>query len=531
MAAKRVRRPTRRNKNGQEQSNIPELKSVKKKKKEKQTQSGDGNQYVTASEVNAIVTPLVKRIETLTDTIRAREESLKGSPKSKSELIAINKRQHDDAKAVHERNRSNRVIPLVGGSEKYDEGYLFKRIVPGMPRKDAEKEIQKVLSSPTDSEVIKEWQRRMDRMKVLCVLLTKPGPGQKTVTPRDTYAWAEHEAFLEKTGISKVLTTGSIATDFVPEGWSMELLSYYYEKLELGAAFDTFPMPHNPFIYPIIGRPTAKRRTVPTSSARGGANEKEATDPANGQITFNAEKITARIDLHDDLVEDAVEMLLDDLMQRHIPDAMVQGVEDALINGDTQTTHMDTGSNDASDTAKCWDGLRRLALEREATVDIEASSGVFDFSDFSRVLEKGGHYLRNPKECGWIVPTTLYYRIQTFDELETIDKYEMATNTHGVIGYILGRPVYTSGEYPENLDATGIVSGTANNNVHTGFTAFNKMLFRLGERRIETVAWMYDQLTEFYYLSADCRKDFQPMENRRAGFTPCASAVNITTAS
>ena len=310
----------------------------------------------------------------------------------------------------------------------------------------------------------------------------------------------------------------------------MELLGYYYAMLQLGSAFSTFPMPHNPFTYPIIGRPRAYRRTTPTSSARGASNEKKASDPRTNRITFDAEKIITRTDLHDDLVEDSVDMLLDDLMRVHIPEAMVQGVENGIVNGDTTATHQDSGL-DSDDTAYCWDGLRKIALERAATVDIEVSSGLFDYSDFSRVLERGGHYLSNPKETAWVLPTTLSYRVTNFDQVETMDKINMPTNMYGVVNIILGRPVFVSNEYPENLDSTGVISGTDADDVKSGFSAFNHMLFKMGERRVESVMWMYDQLTDFYYLSADCRKDFQAMEDRRDGFTPVASAVNVSTVS
>ena len=40
---------------------------------------------------------------------------------------------------------------------------------------------------------------------------------------------------------------------------------------------------------------------------------------------------------------------------------------------------------------------------------------------------------------------------------------------------ILGRPVYVSAEYPENLDSNGVVSDTDANNTKTGFTHVNRV--------------------------------------------------------
>ena len=271
----------------------------------------------------------------------------------------------------------------------------------GMSSLQAQSVVENVLSSDTNSEVIKEWQILTDKMKIRCALLTPRG--SNPISAKQTAAWAEYEEFLQKSGIEKVLNLGNIATDFVPQGWSMELLSYYYAALQIGSVFETFPMPHSPYTYPIIGEVDVFYRVDPSASARGtAANELTADDPEDGQTTFTARKITARLDLSDDLVEDSVNMLLDSIMQIHIPNAMKRGVENAIINGDRAATHQDHGVT-AGDVSKAWQGLRRDALERSATFDIEASSGTFDFGDFSRLLEEGGHYFDRPEDCGWVI--------------------------------------------------------------------------------------------------------------------------------
>ena len=118
-----------------------------------------------------------------------------------------------------------------------------------------------------------------------------------------------------------------------------------------------------------------------------------------------------------------------------------------------------------------------------------------------------------------------------FSQLETWDKNPLPTNINGVIGWILGRPVVVSGEYPQDLDATGYNSATDADNTKTGFLHFNKMQFMVGNRRQETVSQLHDELTGHYYIIARMRRDFQTMENRREDYTPVLVAHNIRTAS
>ena len=512
----RVRKPTKRNKDKKTGDPIiPELKSVYKSKKKKKTSTHDVGNLITKE-----MTPMFKEIRNLVDSLQERQEAIKGSEKSESDLVEINQKHISTVNSQQAKQK----VPVFAEAKSQD--YLVKGIRQGMSAIESQAVVEDVLSSPTDSDVIKEWQTRMDKMKIRCAILTPRG--HNMISPRATKAWSEHEDFLTRTGIDKVLRLGNVATDFVPHGWSMELLAYYYAALQVGSIFDTFPMPYSPFTYPIIGEPEVYYRPEPTASNRGNDNnEIVADDPDTGQITFTARKITARIDLYDDLVEDAVDMMLDDLMRVHIPMAMKRGVESALINGDRRGTHQDNNVTATNDVRKAWQGVRRDALERSATFNVGANNGTFDFGDFSRLLEEGSYYFDRPEDCCWLLPTVLSHRIKRFDELETLDKYTMPTNYHGHVGYILGMPVFTSAEYPMNLDETGVVSDTDADNVHTGFSAINHRLYRVGERRIESVGWHYDPLTQYYYLVSDCRKDFQPKENRRDGFTPTLSAINI----
>jgi hypothetical protein len=467
---------------------------------------------------------LVKEVETITESIGQLVQALGGSEKTPAQSEEITERQLADATKINERNaRKSRVIPIFGADAGGGEDLLFKGVHEGMTKKEAKSVINQVIASKPDSDLVREFQKRSDRIKMRCDILGK--------RPEELQMWDEHEAWLEKTGIDKVLNISGAATDFIPEGWSMETRLYYYQALKLGSAFEEFPMTASPENFPLIGRPTAHHHSRAASNRGVAANEYVASDPTEGVTTFTARTLSVRVDLEEEYVEDSADTL-DTVLEQALPHAMARGVESALVNGSRQATHQDNNFQVAtSPVEKAWDGLRRVALERAATLDIEASSGAFGFDDFSRLIELGGHYLIHPDDCCWVLSNAVYTKSMRFSQLETWDKNPMPTNINGVIGMILGRPVVVSGEYPLTLHTDGTNDSTATNNVKTGFSLFNKMQFMIGNRRAERTEQFRDPLTGFYYLVTTARKDFQTMENRRGGYTPCVSAINITTAS
>ena len=81
--------------------------------------------------------------------------------------------------------------------------------------------------------------------------------------------------------------------------------------------------------------------------------------------------------------EDALMEYLPTLTEEVIPMALAQGLESTLINGDTRTTHQDDGHTTA-DVRDLFDGIRRIALERAATIN----AGTYNFGVFSKVARK-----------------------------------------------------------------------------------------------------------------------------------------------
>ena len=464
---------------------------------------------------------LTTEIKTVGESIAALVSSFKGSEKTPAEKKEMAERQLADATEIEEKQRRSRAIPIFGdNTAKVGEDFLIKGVTPDIPRKEAQANFIKALKSPTDDANLAEFQVRCDRVKMKCELLGKK--------PYELEEYQEWQDFLEKTGydeIVKVITTSS-TTDYIPEGWSNQIEKYYYLELKVAALFNEFDMPTRQFTWDLLGRPEAKYRAEQTASLRGtAANEVVATDPVQGVVQFTAKKLTVRVDVTDEFVEDSIDMYYDTLSQETIPEAMAEGVENGMLNGDSDGTHQDSGTT-ATDTASAWNGLRKRAIERTATVDVTANSGSFNYGRLTEVIAQGGKYLLNPGDTAWICSIDAYTEILNFDEVKTVDNFgDMATNVQGAVMMLMGRPLIVSEHIPKVHD-DGTVDATAANNVHDTLLLVNKKQFRCGRRpRAEMTEVAYDPQTQFYYFIATIRKDFQAMEPIGAGYTPVAQTL------
>lgn len=469
----------------------------------------DPNDRITQKQFEVFV----GRIDTIEKTMAQLEETLKNAETPEERKAAIEK-QLEDAKAINKRNKA--VIP-IHGQETFDSDFLFKGITETTPKDVAMGIVKTTWFSPTESEVIKTWQNKLTELKILSECLD--------CKPHDLEMWKSYEQFLEDTGIDKIVNLAGAPTNFIPEGWSDDLLQYFYQELEIAMMFADFTMPQNPYDWKIIGRPKAVRYIEQTSSqGTRGTDDPTYQDPPQGNIRFDAKVMMVPTLITEEFKEDALMDYMPTLTQETIPMALAQALESTIINGHTDTTNPQDDGTTNADVESCFDGVRRIALERSATID----ASTYNFGVFSKVARKGGIYTVKPRDGAWIMSNSAYTQCLDFDQVKTLDVTNMPTNTQGAVNMVLGRPVYVSAEYPENLDSTGVVSGTAANNTKTGFTHVNRRQFRIGNVREETVAMEYDIRLQSWVIVATCRKDFQAMENRRTGYTPAVSGRNIT---
>ena len=203
-----------------------------------------------------------------------------------------------------------------------------------------------------------------------------------------------------------MLNVAGSPENYIPDGWSMDTLQYYYQALRVVSAFEEFPMTRRTETFPIIGRPEAQYQTARGPKRGDETDEFSSTDPDEGVTTFTARTIHVRVDLEDEYVDDTANVL--DTLLRLIPNAMAKGMESGVLNGSRTATHEDNRFQTKKNSVeKAFDGMRRIAGERgiEAMLNIEADAGTFGFDDFSRLLERGNQkYHVMPDDCCWVLP-------------------------------------------------------------------------------------------------------------------------------
>ena len=475
-------------------------------------QETENNQEgVSKKDFDALTVEVKTLFTSVEETMAALEASLNPSDTPEERQTKVGK-QLADAKRVSQQNK----VPIET-EESFDSDILFKGLTDSTPKEVGLAIVDKTFSSPTDSDMIKDWKHHLTVVKILSECLKRQ--------PEDLKYWNTYNAFLEGSGIGeKLVSVAGAPSNYIPEGWSDQITHQFQQELEVAMLFPEFTQPQNPYDHKIIGRPKAVRRIerTATTSTRG-TDDPTFVDPPQGNVRYEAEVMMVPIQITEEFNEDMLMSYMDELISVEIPGAMAEGYESALINGDSTATHQDNGIT-ADDVESSWDGLRRIALQRSATVDL----GTYNFSGFSKVIRKGGKYSVKPRDGAWIFSNAAYTQSLDFDQVKTLDKYNMPTNTTGIVNMILGRPVYVSGEFSGGLNDSGVVSGTAADNVKTGILHVNKNQFRRGTVREERVQMEFDIRLQTWVIIATCRKSFNTRENRRTGYTPSIYAINIT---
>ena len=447
--------------------------------------------------------------ENVNETIKAVNEVL-ATAKTLSERTEALEKQLSESQAINKQQE----FPIF--HEEVPESVIFKGLTETTPREVVLDTLNKVYEAPTESEVIKNWQRETSRIKILS--------GCLDVRPQELDAWPAYEKFLEDTGMAKIVNLTGAPSNYIPVGWSDEIQRYFYQELEVAQMFSRFPMPQNPFDWKLLGDPEAVRYTERTNTtATRGTNDPAKQDPLQGNVRFDAKVMMVPMLITEEFTEDMLDDYMDTLIEESIPMALARGLEKAIINGDLQSTHQDHGEPTNS-VARNMDGLRRIALERSATIN----AATYNFGVYSAMLRKGGIYTVRPRDGAWIFSNSAYTQALHFPQLETLDKTNMPTNTEGAVAMLLGRPVYVSGQFPENLDTTGVISSTPGSNTKTGLLHVNRRQFRLGTIREAEVEMEKDIQLQSWVIVATSRQDFQAMENRRNGYTPSVYGINIT---
>lgn len=311
------------------------------------------------------------------------------------------------------------------------------------------------------------------------------------------------------TGVDSVLralsTTGSAAgAEFLPTGFSQELINQFRQDLIAAGLFRHVNMPTKVYELPVAGAP-ATAYLIGENTGNTGQNAIGASTPGTAKVTFTAKDIATLTYVSNDETQDSIVPMVP-FIQENMTRGLAEGLENALINGDTTGSHQDADVTAANDTRKAWNGLRKHAIANSYKVDLST----FNLTNLRSLRKQMGKYGVNPSRLAWIVSNSVYNQMLSFAEVSTMEKFgTAATVVNGVLERIDGIPVFASPFMREDLNALGVYDGTTA--TKTGLLLVHRDAFLLGDRQqIELRQEAAPIENRQWKLVADMRMDFQP---------------------
>jgi HK97 family phage major capsid protein len=426
--------------------------------------------------------------------------------KTMGERVEANEKQLVDAQRILD--KFPRDFPVFGENASIQRDIFYE----GMPIKA----VHDALYSKTKDDVVKEWQIWCDRIKIHCGLTGK--------RPYELNIFKDYEGFIEKTGLGKALTVVGSPANWIPEGWSEDIITYYQQALRVVDLFETFEMPQDPFYWPFIGTGIDfSLRGEPTDNP---ASEIQVSDPSQDVLTLSTKEYAGHVRVTRTMEEDAIPLFVPRLRERVIPRGLAETEEDVIVNGDTASIHQDTVVTSSSDHRKGALGIRADAIDEGATYDITTGSTVFTYSDFIQVLKKHNNGLGvEATEGAWIMGNGAYLESTDFDRVSNnaqLVNQMISPSANGIVNIIHGRPVVVSGKYPETLTSAGLNDGAGSK---SGFTHVNRVHYLYGTRRNETLEQFYDPRTGVRSIIVTKRAIFK--KTLPSGNITAASGINV----
>lgn len=258
------------------------------------------------------------------------------------------------------------------------------------------------------------------------------------------------------------------------------LSSQYIEEFELERQvmelFQSINMPTKTFQLP-------KQSSTTTARLQGENGTLTGTKFGSGQLEFNAIKLAEFYELSEELNEDSAPAILA-FARDQVTQAQGRAWETATING-KRSAPLDADVTDADDARRAWDGHRQLAIANSAngsTVDFGGLAATLANCRAMRI--RMGKFGTNPRNLVWIASPKVYYQMIDFDEVTTVDKFgNDATVKTGVLAMLDGVPIIQSEYVRDDVDATGVHSGTPANDILSTLHLVNHRRFFLGIRR------------------------------------------------
>jgi len=252
----------------------------------------------------------------------------------------------------------------------------------------------------------------------------------------------------------KAFGTGNVGegAEWVPTLLSSSFIEEFELDRQVTGKFRQINMPGNPFQLPLQDGVTVARRQVESCDP---ADNIPATNFGTSQITLDAEKLVEHMCLPEELNEDSAPGILQ-LARSEVVEAQSRAFETAILNGDTTGPHMDSDVAGVVDARTAWKGLRKLALENSATIDMST----FDVTNLRKMRALMGKFGHSERNLIWMVSSKVYQLMLGLPEVTTVDKFGAgATILRGSLAALDGIPIVCTEYNRDDLNALGVYDG------------------------------------------------------------------------
>ncbi|MCK9327833.1 MAG: phage major capsid protein [Bacteroidales bacterium] len=302
--------------------------------------------------------------------------------------------------------------------------------------------------------------------------------------------------------------------EWVPGGFSSELIRELKLQLKVAALHRRINMPTNPYTFPVAGvDAVAYLASEATIDAQ--AKFKASTPGSGTGITFVAKKLAARVLASEELTEDSIVPILP-FLRDQIVTALATAEETATINGQPgPAPHMDVDVIAADDARRSWNGYRALVQPGPAGAFVDLGAD-WNVEGVRSVRTAMGKYGVDPSKLAYVTSIVGYFKLLDIKDaagnspIMTLDKYGTnATILTGELAKFDNIPIIVSEHVRANLNAQGVFDGVTMDKTELITVYRPGMVY--GDRRQVRVRTKEDFETEQIIIVGSQRVDFHPL--------------------
>jgi HK97 family phage major capsid protein len=381
-------------------------------------------------------------------------------------------------------------------------------VIKGSPTSAAG--IKAMLEYPTHDPVVKSFQQLNDDIILLAQMLNKRPEDLSLFQKMQEHPLMKDANSFGGTGATMPTASTHYGADFIPLGFSADLIDIIRLQLKVAALHRRINMPTPQYKLPVAGATDMTAYLVSESTDSASPASPTISRPATTSVTLDAVKIGSLVYFSEEITEDSlipVVPFLKDSMAR----AMANAQENAVINGQ-KTGNIDS-SVAAADVRNAWDGYRYCA-QTAAKVSLSTWTGVgtagTNVSLLRSIRASMGKYGTDPKSLAWVTSISGYHQLLNIAEVQKLNEYgPNAVILNGELGNFDGIPIIVSEFVGSNLTAQGVYDGVTTTKtiialVHTPSWAF-------GDRRSITVKTKDMPEYDNHLLVCHQRLDFKPL--------------------